>query len=184
MTIRKRFDIPKRNDRCPCGSGHKFKKCCAHDAARLNSADRSRGVGYIDDGEEAVRWVISDGRGTSFFSDKDNRILVFDDKAVAFAVAGLAEFSEQEPGEINVAGVGAAKFKHLCEILPYVEVSDVEVAVGLVRERIAARQAQLASQEGTEDGNQEQQEVSEASRGLEDDSNGIEEEAGGTEAAP
>jgi hypothetical protein len=156
MTIRKRFDIPKRNDRCPCGSGQKFKKCCAHAAPHHSNGHHSRAVGYIDDGEDAVRWVITDARGTSFFSDKDNRILVFTDKADAFAVASLSDFSSQEAGEINVASVGATKFKHLCEILPYVEVSNAETAVGLVRERIDSRREALETQEGTEDGSQDQ----------------------------
>jgi hypothetical protein len=106
-----------------------------------------------------MRWVITDARGTSFFSDKDNRILVFTDKADAFAVASLSDFSSQEAGEINVAAVGATKFKHLCEILPHVEVSNVETAVALVRERIAARRAELETQEGTENGSQDQVQV-------------------------
>lgn len=156
MTIRKRFDVPKRNDRCPCGSGQKFKKCCAHSAPHQNNGHHSRAVGYIDSGEDAVRWVITDARGTSFFSDKDNKILVFTDKAAAFAIAHMSEFSSQEPGEINVAAVGESKFKHLCESLPYVEVSDVETGVALVLERIEARRAELSSTEGTEDGNQDQ----------------------------
>jgi hypothetical protein len=156
MTIRKRFDVPRRNDRCPCGSGKKFKKCCTPSAPHQSNGHHSRAVGYIDDGEDAVRWVITNARGTSFFSDKDNKILVFTDKAVAFAIAHMSEFSSQEPGEINVAAVGESKFKHLCEILPYVEVSDVETGVELVLQRIEARQAELNTQEGTEDGNQEE----------------------------
>jgi hypothetical protein len=156
MTIRKRFDVPKRNDRCPCGSGAKFKKCCAPSAPHETNGHHGRAVGYIDDGEDAARWVITNARGTSFFSDKDNKILVFTDKAVAFAIAHMSEFSSQEPGEINVAAVGESKFKHLCEILPYVEVSDVETGVALVLERIAERQAKLETQEGTEDGNQKE----------------------------
>lgn len=156
MTIRKRFDVPKRNDRCPCGSGQKFKKCCAHGAPHQNNGHHNRAVGYIDDGEVAVRWVITDARGTSFFSDKDNKILVFTDKAVAFAIAHMSEFSSQEPGDINVAAVGESKFKHLCEILPYVEVSDVATGVELVLQRIEARQAELST-EGTQDGNQDQE---------------------------
>lgn len=154
MTIRRRFDIPRRNERCPCGSGLKFKKCCSAGAA---PAAHVRSVGYIDDGEEAARWVITNARGTSFFSDKDNKILVFTDKAVAFAIANMAEFSNQEPGEINVAAVGASKFKHLCEILPYVEVSSIETGVTLIQERITARQAELASKEGLEDEQQNQE---------------------------
>jgi hypothetical protein len=156
MTIRKRFDVLRRNDPCACGSGKKFKKCCSHTAPRQNNGPHSRAVGYIDDGEGAARWVITNARGTSFFSDKDNKILVFTDKAVAFAVAHMSEFSSQEPGEINVAAVGESKFKHLCEILPYVEVSDVETGVALVLERIAVRQAERDTQEGAKDGNQKE----------------------------
>lgn len=156
MTIRRRFNVTRRNDQCPCGSGKKFKKCCLSGAPHESNGHHSRTVGYIDDGEAAVRWVITDARGTSFFSDKDNKILVFTDKAVAFAIAHMSEFSSQEPGEINVAAVGESKFKHLCEILPYVEVSDVATGVELVLQRIAARQAELNTQEGTEDGNQEE----------------------------
>lgn len=165
MTLRKRFDIPRRNDRCPCGSGLKFKKCCSVGAA---PAAHVRSVGYIDDGEEAARWVITNARGTSFFSDRANKILVFTDKAVAFAIANMAEFSNQEPGEINVAAVGASKFKHLCEILPYVEVSSIETGVQLIQERITARQAELSAQEGVEDGHQNQETGSQSHQNCND----------------
>lgn len=157
MPIRKNQPFVGRNERCPCGSGQKFKRCHGFHAGR-EAAPAGPGVGYIDSGEAAVRWVITDSRGTSFFADKDNRVLVFTDKALAFAVAHLDEFSSQEPGEINVAGVGESKFKHLCEILPYVEVSDVETAVALVRERIAARETETPTEvEGKTDGNQNQE---------------------------
>lgn len=141
----RKVNKPGRNDACPCGSGQKFKRCHGFNPGR-EAAPAAQGVSYIDTGEDAVRWVICDARGTSFFSDKDNRVLVFTDKAAAFAIAGLSDFSSQEPGEINVAGVGQTKFTHLCEKLPYVEVADVETAAKLVRERIDAR-SQLAPEQ-------------------------------------
>jgi hypothetical protein len=60
-------------------------------------------------------------------------------------VSGVDIFgtASQEPGEINVAGVGETKFAHLCETLPYVEVESAEQAVELVRGRITARRAEL-----------------------------------------
>lgn len=181
MTIRKRFDVPKRNDRCPCGSGQKFKKCCSSNVPHQNNGHHSRAVGYIDDGESAVRWVITDSRGTSFFSDKDNKILVFTDKAVAFAIAHMSEFTDQAPGEINVAAVGESKFKHLCEILPYVEVSDVATGVELVLQRIEARQKELSSTEGTQNGNQNQDQEAGA-QGQQDGGTGEETIDQGSEA--
>lgn len=125
--------LPKRNERCWCGSGSKYKYCCMQAAL----PQPQRVSHYIDSGEEAVRYVICNARGTGFFSTKDNQILVFTDRATAFAVATLEEFETQEPGEINVAGVGETKWQHLQATLPFVEVADVETAVQLVHERIA-----------------------------------------------
>lgn len=146
-TIRNSPIYAKRNDPCPCGSGAKYKKCCSPDAARGGSAPGTRAVPYIDSGETAVRWVICNEKGTSFFSDKDDKILVFTDKAVAFAVAHLDDFASQEPGEINVAAVGAEKFTHLCETLPYVEVTELAPAIELIRERIAVKAAELVTEQ-------------------------------------
>lgn len=157
MPITKDPNFPKRNEACPCGSGLKFKRCHGFNAGR-EAAPAGRGVSYIDSGEPAVRWVITNAAGTGFFSDEHNKILVFTDKAVAFAVAHLEEFSSQEPGEINVAAVGETKFTHLRETLPFIEVGDVEHAIRLVRGRIESRRAGLETHtEGTTDGNQEQE---------------------------
>lgn len=131
--------LPKRNERCWCGSGRKFKYCCLIPPM----TQPQRVMQYIDSGEEAVRYVISNSRGTGFFSTKDNKILVFKNKAEAFAVATLPEFEDQEPGEINVAGVGATKWQHLQDTLPFIEVGGVEEAVALVQERIAHMRQQL-----------------------------------------
>jgi len=125
--------LPKRNERCWCGSGRKYKYCCMQAA----TPQPQKVAHYIDSGEEAVRYVICNARGTGFFSTKDNQILVFPDRATAFAVATMDEFESQEPGEINVAGVGETKWQHLQTTLPFIEVHDIETAVQLVHERIA-----------------------------------------------
>lgn len=166
-TIRK-ANKPGRNAACPCGSGMKFKRC--HGAVADRPVPVATGVSYIDTGETAVRWVICDAKGTSFFSDKDNRILVFTDKAAAFAIAGLSEFSSQEPGEINVAGVGETKFAHLRENFPHVEVADVETAAALIQARIDIKQQELVQElfpgtDATANENQEQEPASQNTEG-------------------
>jgi len=136
-----------RNEPCPCGSGQKFKRCCSSSAAQSRVQLRLPGVSYIDTGEHAVRWVICDDKGTSFFSDKDNRIIIFTDKMMAVSVAGATEFSDQSDGEVNVAGIGEIKFAYLRDTLPYVEVADVESALALVRERIELKLEELEARE-------------------------------------
>lgn len=150
-TIRK-DSIIKRNDRCPCGSGKKFKVCHSADAPqnRVNYVAPQRSMNYIDTGESAVRYVICDRTGVKFFSDVDNRILVFPSRETATAVALLDEFGSQEPGEINVAGVGPTKWEHLQAKLPFVEVESVEHAIELVRARIAKMQEQISGEESQE----------------------------------
>ena len=134
----RRAASPKRNERCWCGSGRKYKFCCL--IPRTQKPTRS--MQYIDSGEEAIRYVICNARGTGFFSTKDNKIIVFPTRADAFAIATLPEFESQEPGEINVAGVGPEKWQQLQNTLPFVEVDNVETAVALVQERIAYLRAQ------------------------------------------
>lgn len=141
MTPIRKTAAPKRNDRCTCGSGKKYKYCCLPSAEQQPVMSRS--VHYIDSGESAVRWVISDQTGTKFFSDKDGRVLVFADKAAATGVALLDDFADQEPGEINVAAVGPTKWLILQEKLPFIEIDNVDVGAALVRERIAFKAEQL-----------------------------------------
>lgn len=133
---------PRRNDRCACDSGKKFKYC--HGAAPNNINWRK--PAYIDGGESAVRWVIVNRHGTSFFSTKDNQIMVFKSRADANAVAMLDEFADQEPGDINVGGVGPTKWQHLQDTLDYIEVENVDHGVALIQERIIfARDQYLAA---------------------------------------
>lgn len=173
-TIRNNPMYAKRNDPCPCGSGKKWKKCCSENAPREIQPQRQV---YIDSGEDAIRWVITDETGRKFFSDKDSRVLVFTDRAVAVALAALDDFASQGVNEINVAGVGPSKFAHLREILPYVEVSDIETAAALVRERIAAKTAELQTNEGKTDGDQNQEASPEVSPEGSQDSGAPEEAA-------
>ena len=135
LPIRRNNSPARRNDRCPCGSQRKFKKCCGLTAAGVEPQVKTVPQ-YIDTGEIAIRWVIVDNTGTKLFSDKDNRALVFSSKDAAFATATLDLFSSQAPGDINVAGVGETKFKHLQETISYVEV-EADSAEAFVRERIA-----------------------------------------------
>lgn len=163
-TIRK-DSIIKRNDRCPCGSGKKFKACHSPDAPqnRVSYSAPAKAMSYIDTGESAVRYVICDRTGVKFFSDVDNKILVFKSREDATAVALLDEFGSQEPGEINVAGVGPTKWEHLQAKLPFIEVESVEHAVELVRARIAKMQEQISGQESQENKEENPQTVADAS---------------------
>jgi uncharacterized protein YecA (UPF0149 family) len=145
--------IIRRNDKCPCGSNKKFKACHSPDAPqnKKNYSAPVKAMSYIDTGESAVRYVICDRTGVKFFSDVDNKILVFPSRETATAVALMEEFDTQEPGEINVAGVGATKWEHLQSKLPFIEVESVEHAVELVRARIEKMQEQISGQERQED---------------------------------
>jgi len=131
----KRGTGTRRNDRCICGSGKKFKYCCSPTAVQQPATAQVR-AHYIDTGETAIRYVITDEKGTSFFSNKDNQIIVFKTRADAIAVATLDDFATADNGEINVAGVGETKWKRLQEKLPFVEVDSAEAAVAMVYERM------------------------------------------------
>lgn len=156
-TIRK-DSIIKRNEKCPCGSGKKFKACHSPDAPqnRMSYAAPARAMSYIDTGESAVRYVICDSTGVKFFSDVDNKILVFKSREDATAIALLDEFGSQEPGEINVAGVGPTKWEHLQAKLPFIEVESVEHAITLVQARITKMQEQISGQESQEENSEEE----------------------------
>lgn len=133
-----------RNKACPCHSGKKYKKCCLlkKKASIWNHMPTSE-QRAIDYGDDAIKWVICDAVGTKFFVDKQGRILVFSDKAVARAAATLDVFKDQSPNEINVAGVGKTKWQKIQDELPHLEVDSIETAEALINERIAHQQAQL-----------------------------------------
>lgn len=144
MAIRRNPGFARRNDRCPCGSGKKFKSCCSPTAPDPRSRVGVRRINSIQDsGESPVRWVITDNTTTRFFADKDNRIIVFKNQAEAIAIATLEDFQDQDPGDINVAGVGETRWANLQSKLPFVEIENIEQAVALVRERIETARAGL-----------------------------------------
>jgi hypothetical protein len=123
---------PRRNERCACGSGKKFKHCHGTTPNNINW----RKPAYIDGGESPVRWVIVNRSGTSFFSTKDDKIMVFKSRADANAIAMLDFFADQEPGDINVGGVGPTKWQHLQDTLPYIEVENADQGFVFIQERI------------------------------------------------
>jgi hypothetical protein len=139
----------RRNDRCICGSGKKFKYCCSATAVRQPGSPVKK-THYIDTGEVPVRYVITDEKGTSFFSTKDNQVIVFQNRADAIAIATLDDFAAAEAGEINVAGVGETKWKHLQEKLPFVEVNSAEEAAVFIRERMEHIRALLETEPALE----------------------------------
>ena len=128
-----------RNETCPCGSGSKYKVC--HGKPE-NSQLRPEIRQYVDQGEYPIKWVIANSVGTSFFADKQNRIMVFSDKQLALEIARLDLFAVQDVNEINIAGVGPTKWAHLQETLPFLEVASKEMAIALIHERIEAQQAE------------------------------------------
>lgn len=135
-----------RNELCPCGSNTKFKHC--HGRSENSYAVPTRKQ-YIDAGETPVRWVICNELGTSFFADKDNRILIFTDKQVATDVIRLDLFMSAGDNEINLAGVGPTKWEHLQATLPFIEVSSIEMAAALIQERISDKTAAMKISEPT-----------------------------------
>lgn len=58
-----RIDEPGRNDPCPCGSGKKYKKCCAESAAPIatpsSSASKPVPVNFVKSLNEAMRQLES-----------------------------------------------------------------------------------------------------------------------------
>lgn len=132
-----------RNQKCPCNSGKKFKKCCITKKRSVWDNMPNTQQRAIDYGEDAIKWVICDQTGTKFFVDKQGRILVFSQKNTAHAAATLEVFKDQGPSEINVAGVGPTKWKKIQDELPHVEVENIETATALINERIEYQQAQL-----------------------------------------
>jgi hypothetical protein len=128
-----------RNEKCPCGSSLKFKQCHGSVAAGLaldDAAPKAAVPQFIDTGEMPIRWVISSSTGTAFFVDGAGRILVFPTKAMATEIQRHELFADQDPQELNVAGVGPSKWAHLQEILPFVEVASAEEAIAHIQARI------------------------------------------------
>lgn len=135
-----------RNERCPCGSAMKFKRCHGRSPDAVDAPIRQQ---YIDSGETPVRWVIANETATAFFSDIKNRILVFTDRQIAVDVINLEIFATAGDNEINLAGVGPTKWQHLQDTLPFVEVSSFAMAEALLQERISQKTSEMMSGDET-----------------------------------
>lgn len=127
---------PRRNERCFCGSGKKYKYCHARNAV---AQPHKRDTAYLDYDEVPIRFVIANSEGTGFFSTKDGKIMVFMSAHSAEAIARLPEFDDQVPGEINIVGIGHTKWQFFQERLPTVEFSDdaQAVAAQCIRDKIS-----------------------------------------------
>lgn len=145
-----------RNERCPCGSGSKFKYCHGRRSAAPQQPYIQQ---YIDTGEDPIRWVISSVTGTAFFVDAAGRILVFPTREMAQEITKLELFADHEDGEINVSGVGPTKWAHLQATLPFVEVESAAQAAAFIAERLAAQAANNPEPEHTESDTEKSQEA-------------------------
>jgi hypothetical protein len=137
MAIRNRIG---RNEPCPCGSGGKFKRCHGRGPSSTIVPEVKH---MIDTGEAPIRWVITNQSATSFFVDKQKRVLVFPDRQMATELAGIELFADQGPNEIHVAGVGPTKWQKMQEMLPFFEVPSLEIAVALIEERVRDQREKL-----------------------------------------
>lgn len=130
----------RRNDACPCGSGNKFKKCHGRGTNSTIIPEIKR---MLDATEQPVRWLITNASTTSFFSDKQGRMLVFPNRDIARQIALLDLFTDQTLNEIYVAPIGENAWKQLQDTLPFVAVPNLETGKALIEERIADQRARL-----------------------------------------
>lgn len=141
---------PRRNARCFCGSGKKYKHCHAKNAVPQPPPPLP-----VDLDDIPVRFVIANSEGRAFFSTKDGKIMVFTSAAGANAIARLPDFDDQVPGEINVVGIGETKWSLFRERLPFVEFDDSahEVAARCIRDKLEFAREQYESE--TEESSEE-----------------------------
>jgi hypothetical protein len=139
----------RRNDACPCGSGNKFKKCHGRDPNSTLVPEIKRMLA-VD--EHPVRWVITNRAATSFFADKQGRMLVFPDRDTARQIALLDLFTDQTPNEIYVAPLGVNSWKSVQDSMPFVDVPNLETGIALVEERVLDQRARLGYEYAEETG--------------------------------
>ena len=125
-----------RNASCPCGSGSKFKRCHGRAAGSTLVPEIRR---MLDMTEQPVRWVITNQSATAFFSDKQNRILVFSEREIARQIALLDLFTDQSSNEIYIAPLGETVWQRLQNDMPFLEVENLETGIALVEERVEAQ---------------------------------------------
>lgn len=88
--------MPKPNEKCPCGSGKKFKKCCGSNAGDLHY--------FVAYGETALE-------------DDAGRLMVFKDTTTAIAAAKAKRWADGD-----IIPLPPARFEKLKENIPYVMV--------------------------------------------------------------
>jgi len=136
-----------RNAACPCGSGVKFKKCHGRGPNSQIVPELKR---MLDATENPVRWVITNQSGTAFFSDKQNRVLVFSDRETARQIALLDMFTDSGPNDIYISPLGAAAWRAVQEKMPFLEVANLQTGVALVEERVAHQRAERGYEDAAE----------------------------------
>ena len=129
-----------RNALCPCGSGAKFKNCHGRDPRNYKPITRKQ---YCARNATPIRWLISNELGRSFFSNADNRILVFTDKQIAVDLVRSYLFNTTDLRELQIADIDEASWQSLRETVPFIEVSDLPTAIELVSARINGITAKL-----------------------------------------
>lgn len=140
---------PRRNERCFCGSGKKYKYCHSRNAIEQ---PQKRDTQYLDYAEEPIRFVIANSEGTGFFSTKEGKVMVFTSSHTAKTIAHLPEFDDQVPGEINVVGIGPTKWQFFQERLPFIEFADdaQAVAAQCIRDKISHALEQYEAENAAE----------------------------------
>jgi hypothetical protein len=106
--------------------------------------------------ENPVRWVITNRLATSFFADKQGRMLVFPSRDVARRIALLDLFADQTPNEIYVAPIGENTWKHLQDTMPFIDVPNFETGAALIEERVLDQRERLGYVEVDEEEFEEQ----------------------------
>lgn len=130
----------QRNAACPCGSGNKYKKCHGRGVSSTIIPEIKR---MLSAEERPVRWVITNAATTSFFADKQGRMLVFPTRDVARQIALLDLFTDQTLNEIYVAPIGENAWLHVQNTMPFIDVPNLETGRALIAERVADQRARL-----------------------------------------
>jgi tetratricopeptide (TPR) repeat protein len=121
---------PGRNDRCPCGSGKKYKACCLtrdeaaerEELAKVQAGRDERAAEKRQSLREVRKLLIGKLAGSDGFDDD-----IFDDELTEASNAVLALIREGKLGEAEAAA------RHLLEHYP--EVPDGWDRLGMVHEK-------------------------------------------------
>ena len=84
------------NDKCPCGSGKKFKRCCGSVIGQ-------------------IRYIVVDPETSDALENGSGQVLVFEDKSVACLVGRRMGWAER--GEL--VSLSEPRFEQFKEAMPY-----------------------------------------------------------------